>query len=307
MGYWRGRDNWDYYSDSRPRRVEGGMKTKKERGAIGETWWSKRWLHVLESFGMGTRLARGRSYARQGQVLSIDVQPGVVKAKVQGSRSQPYKIEIHLQPLSPTAWDQVTEAMASQAIFAAKLLAGEMPSNIEDAFGAVSLSLFPTLEKDLQTECSCPDWANPCKHIAAVYYILAESFDEDPFLLFKLRGRSKEQIIEVLRQKRAAALPSDNSSSSVEDSSGGAEQRLVRLEDQLSTFWQAGEALDSFAVNPHNPEVDKAILKRLGEAPFSVGRQNINLLLSTAYDVVHEAARRKIEAWQVAEDQRRPE
>ncbi len=307
MGYWRGSDDWDYYSESRPRRVEGGLKTKKERGAIGETWWSKRWLHVLESFGMGTRLARGRSYAREGQVLSIDVQPGVVKAKVQGSRSQPYKIEIHLQPLSPAEWDQVTEAMASQAIFAAKLLAGEMPTNIEDAFGAVNLSLFPTLEKDLQTTCNCPDWANPCKHIAAVYYILAESFDEDPFLLFKLRGRSKEQIIAVLRQKRAATLPSEHSSSSAEDGASAAEQRLIRLEDQLSTFWQAGEALDAFAVNPHNPEVDKAVLKRLGEAPFAVGRQNIGQLLSTAYDVVHEAAQRKTAALQVAGDQQRPE
>src|SRR2546422_6034993 len=109
------------------RSVEGGIKTKSERGDIGSTWWSKRWIGVLESFNMGTRLTRGRSYARQGQVISIDVEPSIVKAKVQGSQPKPYKVEIRLKPLSDQDWEKVTEAMASQAIFAAMLLAGEMP------------------------------------------------------------------------------------------------------------------------------------------------------------------------------------
>ena len=137
-------DYWDYYERTSPRRVKDGIKTKKERGAIGETWWSKRWISVLESFNMGTRLTRGRSYARQGQVVSIDVEPGIVKAKVQGSMPKPYNVKIGLQPLSAQDWEKVIEAMASQALFAAKLLAGEMPQNIEEAFGAVHLSLFPT-------------------------------------------------------------------------------------------------------------------------------------------------------------------
>ncbi|HET9918817.1 MAG TPA: SWIM zinc finger family protein, partial [Ktedonobacteraceae bacterium] len=157
---------WNYYRESQPRRVVGGLKTKSERGAIGETWWSKRWVAVLESFSMGNRLTRGRSYARLGQIVSLDVEPGIVKAKVQGSMLKPYKIEIRLQPLSHRDWEKITEAMASQAIFAAKLLAGEMPKNIEEAFHAVHLSLFPTAGRELVTSCSCPDWANPCKHVA---------------------------------------------------------------------------------------------------------------------------------------------
>lgn len=291
-GYYR-YSGWGY-PKSRPKPVEGGIKTKSERGAIGETWWSKRWVHVLESFGMGTRLTRGRSYARQGQVLSVDVEPGIVKAKVQGSMPKPYTIKIQLEPLSRQDWDKVTDAMASQALFAAKLLAGEMPTNIEEAFSTVKLSLFPTSIHDLKTDCSCPDWANPCKHIAAVYYILADRFDEDPFLIFKLRGRTKEEIIEALREKRAETSPSESTvdtATGEEDTTGG---MALQFEDSLDGFWQAGEGLDSFVVSPQAPKVEKAVLKRLGDGPFSVGGQNITVLLGKAYDTIKDAAGRKM-------------
>src|SRR6266568_5219981 len=291
MGRWRDGGYWDYYEPSRPRRVEGGIKTKSERGEIGETWWSKRWIKVLESFSMGTRLTRGRSYARQGQVISIDIEPGLVKAKVQGSQPRPYNVKIRLEPLSDQDWDKVTDAMASQAIFAAKLLAGEMPNTIEEAFVSVHVSLFPTALRELNTDCSCPDWANPCKHIAAVYYLLAERFDEDPFLIFKLRGRTKEQIIEILRHKRAASLPAESASPSPDADDSTPAENALSLEDHLDTFWQAGEALDSFTVNPTASRVDKAILKRLGDAPFTVAGQNISSLLAKAYDTVDTASR----------------
>jgi uncharacterized Zn finger protein len=291
-----GYTGWNYYSENRPRKVEGGIKTKSERGAIGETWWSKRWVSVLESFGMGTRLTRGRSYARQGQVVSVDVEPGIVKAKVQGSMPRPYHVKIQLQPLSARDWDNVTDAMAEQALFAAKLLAGEMPNNIEEAFSTVKLSLFPTRLNDLKTDCSCPDWANPCKHIAAVYYILAERFDEDPFLIFKLRGRTKEEIIETLREKRAEMFSVESTSAAItaiEDGAGDGPS--LRLDDYLDTFWQAGEGLDSFAVSLQAPKVEKAVLKRLGGGPFSVGGQNITTVLGKVYDAVKETAERKVE------------
>jgi uncharacterized Zn finger protein len=293
MGYWRGRDDyWDGYERTSPIRVKDGLKTKNERGAIGATWWSKRWVGVLESFNMGTRLTRGRAYARQGQVVSIDVEPGMVKAKVQGSMPKPYNVKIKLAPLSDAAWDKVTDAMASQAIFAAKLLAGEMPTNIEEAFSAANLSLFPTKLDDLQTDCSCPDWANPCKHIAAVYYLLAERFDEDPFLIFKLRGRTKEQIIEALRAKRVATLPTESTPATNEESSENGEVTL--LEENPASFWQAGEGLDTFVVKPGKPEIDKAVLKRLGDAPFKVGGQNLTIPLAKVYDAITAATDRKI-------------
>jgi uncharacterized Zn finger protein len=301
MSRWRDDDDWNYYEPSRPIRVNYGIKAKSERGAIGSTWWSKRWIGVLESFNMGERLTRGRSYARQGQVLSIDVRVGIVTSRVQGSRPRPYNVEIRLKPLSDQDWEAVTEAMAAQAIFAAKLLAGEMPTNIEEAFATVKLSLFPTSKSELETHCSCPDWANPCKHVAAVYYLLAERFDEDPFLIFKLRGRTKEQIVEVLRQKRVETLPAgwdvtsrpSTSLDSYDTSDSIVDQHGLSLEKHLDTFWQAGEALESFTVNPTAPRVDKALLKRLGEAPFVIGGQNIADLLAKAYDVVDAAVLRE--------------
>src|SRR5207302_247334 len=105
-------------------------------------------------FSMGSRLTRGRGYARQGQVASIDVEPGVVKAKVQGSQPRPYNVKIQLKPLADRDWERVIDAMAAQALFAAKLLAGEMPTTIEEAFSEVRLALFPTTVKDLVTSCS---------------------------------------------------------------------------------------------------------------------------------------------------------
>src|SRR5689334_22391693 len=143
MGRWRDYDNWGYYPESTPRHVEGGIKAHSERGAIGKNWWSKRWVQALEALGLGTRLTRGRTYARMGQVLSLVISPGQVSAQVQGSRPRPYKVTICLQPFSDSSSERITDAMASQAIFVAKLLAGEMPPNIEEAFNAVNISLFP--------------------------------------------------------------------------------------------------------------------------------------------------------------------
>ena len=303
MGRWRDSYDeyeWNYYHENQPIPVKDGIKTKSERGEIGSTWWSKRWISTLESFSMGTRLTRGRSYARKGQVVSIDVEPGIVKAKVQGSMPKPYNVKIRLKPLSDADWEKVTDAMAAQALFAAKLLAGEMPTNIEEAFHSVRLSLFPTALKDLETDCSCPDYANPCKHIAAVYYLLAERFDEDPFLIFKLRGRSKEQIISTLRAKRVETLPPANAPSSTTNEADQTENEPL-LEENLETFWQAGEGLSVFAINPTAPDVDKAILKRLGDAPFTIDNRNLTTLLSKAYDMVDASINTTAPTWMVSD------
>lgn len=296
---WGGWDDGPYYEPSVPREVKNGLKVKSGRGAIGETWWSKRWIGTLESFGMGIRLRRGRTYARKGQVVSLDVEPGTVRAKVQGSQPRPYKVEIGLPPLTDRQWEAVTEAMAGQAIFAAKLLAGEMPQNIEEAFQAARVSLFPKSSDELETDCSCPDWANPCKHIAAVYYLMADRFDEDPFLIFKLRGRTKEAIIATLREKRLAfqeEMPDEAPDLAATLASATRPGEEVKpLEECLDNFWQAGEDLADFRVNLAPLEVENAVLKRLGEAPYKVGNQNLTDLLAPAYLIARRVGEQKNE------------
>src|SRR5947208_13650302 len=112
---------------SKPREAKGGIKAESRHGDFGTSWWAKRWQAVLDSFRLSGRLARGRTYARQGQVLSIDIAPGKVKARVQGSRLAPYDVEIGVKVLSPRQWDHLLEVLSGQALFVAKLLAGEMP------------------------------------------------------------------------------------------------------------------------------------------------------------------------------------
>src|SRR5438128_8942906 len=137
------RDFFPRYPRSRPRKAKGGIKSQSKRGAFGQSWWAKRWIAVLESFQIGARLGRGRSYARNGQVLSIDIDKGQVKATVQGSRPTPYDITIQVQELEVADWQKLGEALCQQALFVAKLLANEMPQDIEQVFTAVGLSLFP--------------------------------------------------------------------------------------------------------------------------------------------------------------------
>ncbi|HII07526.1 MAG TPA: hypothetical protein HA349_09505 [Methanotrichaceae archaeon] len=281
---------WGYYRSDKPKKVKDGIKAKSRRGAIGEKWWSKRWVALLESFNMGSRLGRGRSYARKGQVISIDVQKGLVKSKVQGVQTEPYDIKIRLAPIAEDDWDKATEVMASKAIFAAKLLSGEMPADIEDAFTEAGSSLFPG-KKDIKTDCSCPDWTYPCKHIAAVYYLMAEKFDEDPFLIFKLRGRTKEEIIEALRKRRVSTLVEDEGEGEGEAEDEGSTSLDDRpLEECLDTFWEFGEELEFVAPYPTPSEVANAVLKRLGDAPFSIGDANLASFLPRAYEVAGRAA-----------------
>jgi uncharacterized Zn finger protein len=246
---------------------------------------------ILESFDLGARLTRGRSYARKGQVISIDVQSGIVRAEVQGTMSEPYAVKIELEPLSAAQWDGAVETMASKAVFAACLLSGEMPQNIEEAFSDAGISLFPKKSFDLKTDCSCPDWSNPCKHIAAVYYLLAEQFDQDPFLIFKLRGKTKEEILEALREKRAIGAVEEQIESSGEDAVIPVSDRPVLLEECLDHFWNAAPMLSGLEIHPRSPEVENAILKRLGHSPFMVGRENMSDLLLNAYRAAGNAAR----------------
>ena len=265
MGY------YDYYFPaSKPRRVSGGIKAQSQRGAFASRWWAQRWIAVLESFHIGARLGRGRSYARQGQVLDIQIAPGEVKAKVQGSRPRPYQVSIQLKPLSAAEWRKLTEAMAEEARFGAKLLAGEMPADIEEVFKAEGLSLFPKAHGDLKTECSCPDYSNPCKHIAAVYYLLGEAFDHDPFLMFRLRGMEREALLAQLGEVAS-------------DDEGWPPAEPEPLPEDPSVFWAMPPLPETLAGPLLAPAQSAALLQRLGPFPFWRGEVSPLEALAPAY------------------------
>ncbi len=276
MGWWR------YYTPKPAREVKGGIKAQSRRGAFAASWWGQRWIKVLEGFDIGERLNRGRTYARKGQVMDIVIERGAVRAMVQGSRSRPYAVEVRFRPLSRSQWYQVAKTLGDRFISLARLLAGEMPEDIEDVFESVKLSLFPHGLRDLETDCSCPDWSNPCKHTAAVFYLLAEEFNRDPFLLFKLRGLAREELFELLGYNPAApsALPELNRMGIAEPVP---EEPLL----DLAVFWGGEEWPGDLFGEVRLPEIAAALPKRLGSFPFWRGKV---LFLEALEPFYHKAA-----------------
>ena len=270
-------DDW-YFPRSRPREVKGGIKAQSKRGEFGTSWWAKRWLDVLNSFQIGARLARGRSYARGGQVLSIDVETGRVRAKVQGSRPQPYDVTIKAKTLSDADWKALIAALGGQAIFAAKLLAGEMPQDIEQVFRDAKLSLFPERRGDLSTDCSCPDDSNPCKHIAAVYYLLGEEFDRDPFLIFTLRGLTRDELF-----ARLEALGGSAAGRAEPGPAAPAAMPPEPLAADAGAFWSGGGLADDPFGEVVAPPEPAGLPRRLGGFPFWRGTQPLLDAIEPAY------------------------
>jgi len=263
-----------YFKPTKPKDAKDGIKARSKRGSFAKNWWAQCWIAALERLVDSGRLSRGRSYARKGQVVSIDETKAGIAARVQGSRKTPYKVSIQIAPLSDSEWKKVFDALAEQAIFTAQLLAGEMPQDIESAFETAKVSLFPTRRNDLETDCSCPDYANPCKHIAATHYILGERFDEDPFLIFRLRGRTQEQVMNALRQRRAGDVELEEEFEEPEI--------VIPLEEGVDHFWEFSAPLEGFSVAIRPPTIEMPLLKRLGEANF-VSAPGIEALLSDAF------------------------
>lgn len=249
-----------YFPPSRPRTVKGGIKAQSMRGSFGTTWWGRKWIHTLESFSIGARLGRGKAYARSGQVMSIHIDKGRITSDVQGSRVRPYKVKIQLKTFKPSEWKKLVQSLREQPFHAARLLAGEMSSDFEDVLQDVGVSLFPKRVNDLKTECSCPDWSNPCKHIAAVYYLLAEEFDRDPFLLFKLRGMTREELLAAITD---APMEVEKDAEHEEEAS----HAPVPITPD-ACFWEEGDLPDDLYGDVRIPPAPAALPKRLGKFPF---------------------------------------
>lgn len=261
-------DPWQRYPASVPRPAEGGLATSRQRGPMAETWWSHRFVEVLESYGLGTRMQRGRRYARTGQVLSLEVQTAVISAQVQGSRRTPYLVTLSLAEPTAAQWHAINKAMTAKVGFVARLLAGEVSPDLEDVFQAAGVPLFPASWRDLRARCSCPDWENPCKHIAAVLYILADQLDTDPWLLLRWRAATRSSSSSV-----GAAAPAQHQTRSPP---GGP--------SPPAPYRPSPPPSGTSIIQPIDPDTPDAVLDRLEADDITVAGRPLRDVLRPGYD-----------------------
>jgi len=247
---------------------------------------------ALESSGMSGRLQRGRSYARRGQVLEFSLDAGKVTARVQGSRSRPYRVTITVPPLTSAQWKKVESRLSAQALFRARLLAGEMPAEIEQVFADAGTPLFPRSARDLAMDCDCPDWEVPCKHLAAVCYVLAEAFDDDPFAMLAWRGRTRDDLLAPLRGTGAGGAGRVPAGGRADHLAGESPVLAVLsditgepLEESLADFWSPGLSQARLRAVPPSPVTPPDLLLRLSEPPgIQVRGKSLRDILTPAYD-----------------------
>ena len=262
--------------------------TQHQETSFSRTWWGSQWLQALARVIRGERLSRGRAYARLGQVRELTVQLGLILAQVKGTRPQPYQVRIEIDTLTDKQWADVMRALGNRASYAAELLNGVMPQQVQEAFDAAGAPLYPTSSHALHAHCSCADPVRPCKHVAAACYIFAEELDKDPFLLFTLRGWTREQVLAALRIVRAEQLRSDSATRADDRSVGEDRQPLT---SSPADFWRIGNQASEVSISIRAPEIETELLKILGDPEFAQD-ESISTDLQQVY---HEVSRRALQ------------
>lgn len=248
---------------------------------FSRTWWGERFIETLEQFTDSARLGRGRSYARGGKVLEFKLSKGKITARVKGSinpyfgvyKTPYYKVTVKI-PLIPSAkWSEVIEYISSKAGFISRLMMNEMPDHIESAFSHLGLHLLPHSNKDLITDCSCPDWANPCKHIAGVYYLVASELDHNPFLMFELRGLSKKELQkELAKSSLGKALSEELKAKKISYQSSDSlftrpYKEKAKAAISLKEFWSGKKRLSNEIKNIQQTTIPAVLIKKQGDYP----------------------------------------
>ena len=262
-------------------------------GELASSWWARRWMATLDGFGWTGRLSRGRVYIRNRRVVDVEVSPGLVRARVQGSRPSPYRIEMTVEPFADAVWDRVVGALARQAIYAAKLLAGELPAELVQLCDMAEAPLFPSHPDEIRMKCSCPDWAVPCKHVAAVHYAFAAELDRDPFLLFGLRGRTRDELTAALRARRGSFGSAGAARQAAESAAPSAPDPELAAEEPIPVdgFWAHGPELDALHFEIRPPDVPGAVLRLLGQPPGWGGQDDLLDTLHQLYQVASASVR----------------
>jgi len=273
------------------------------------TWWGQRFIAALEQFTDTARLARGRSYANDNRIKSWALKNGTLSAKIRGNKNpyfgvykEPtYETAISLKSISATDWALLIHHLGSRAGYISRLLLNEMPDHIERPFKSLDLHLLPHSAKDFKTSCSCPDYENPCKHIAGLCYFLSSKLDENPFLLFELRGLSPEQLLEKLRQTplgAALALAREKGQAATLDP---VESYFTRPRAtiqsgpcSLDTYWQSPKRLPETIVSSAQATVPALLIKKGGDFPAFWKEPQP---LPTIMEEVYGAIRKKVKAW----------
>ena len=163
------------------------------RGAIAKTFWGKAWCDNLENYSdYANRLPRGSSYVRNGAVIDLQITPGKVQAQVMGSSL--YTVSASIKPLANKTWKSVCSDCSASIDSLVELLQGKLSNAVMKRICTPGNGLFPT-PAEISFRCSCPDWASMCKHVAAVLYGIGARLDQQPELLFSLRGVDAKDLI----------------------------------------------------------------------------------------------------------------
>lgn len=278
-----------------PRRVQGGAKLIGKQSAQISTWAGRRWMRCVEEGARGDALTEGLEFARLGQTRELKLEPGAFVALVQDRNPRAQRVRIAARPFTPEQWESVFAVMSDQAIYAAKLLAGEMPVNIEDLFAPLGLRLFPSEPGDLAPTCDCDAARDEpgvwCRHACCAGILAAERVDLDPFLVIALRGLPAGELASRLNRRRGIVVGEAAIPAYQPRPAPGAETVAPGLETLLDEFWSIGPELDEIETAARKPEVNHALLRRLGPSPLE-GRFPLAGLLATCYDAIGQAALR---------------
>jgi len=192
------------------RKAKDGITPTNSDSSFEQSWWSEKFLEAMDYFESDSRITYGKNYAKKGQVFDLQVGTGIITAKVQCTKARPFSVKIEFKTFSNEEWFHILNAMIGKANFAAEFSLGRIPRNIEKIFAKLHMSFFPKVKDDIKAACNCPDWANPCKHVAAVYFIFADMLNNDPTLLFKIRGKTIAEITEIMNEMRISRGFSNN-------------------------------------------------------------------------------------------------
>jgi len=249
-----------------------------------KTWWGKEFLRALEECMDPGRLSRGRSYVAEYRRKSFSIRQGKISATVMGNinpyfhvyKTPYYEVEIGLQRIASKDWNRILKRLGSNAAWVTHLVLGEVPPSIDDALEGARVRMLPRSSREIRASCSCPDWVNPCKHIAGIYYHVASLLDRDPLLLFEFRGLERSRLLKAVAQSEFGSALQDDAD--VGDPDLAESARTPRYPpvgsaegesdaSDLRAFWRGRALPQGSGPDRQVPPVSALLLRRAGDYP----------------------------------------